>query len=226
MANFHRPLNDIMNKTIGVLGGDQLGTMLQEAANRLNVKTITLEKGSDSPSKQINARSTHVDDAFTDPTAIRQLAEQYDVLTIEIEHVDTEVIEDLSTGTRTRDDWRLVNGTKVEVQPSWRTIRVIQDKYDQKEYLMKHRLPVARSVPLNDNSISELEELGEEHGYPFMLKSRTEAYNGFAVKDASVLQAAVDMLRNRPLYSEQWARFNLELAVMVVKVDNDAAADW
>ena len=44
MANFHRSLNDIMDKIIGVLGGDQLGRMLQEAANRLNVKTITLEK--------------------------------------------------------------------------------------------------------------------------------------------------------------------------------------
>ena len=54
---------------------------------------------------------------------------------------------------------------------------------------MKHRIPVARSVPLNDNSISELEELGEELGHPFMLKSRTEAYDdrdNFAVKDASV----------------------------------------
>ena len=40
-----------MDKIIGVLGRDQLGRMLQEAANGLNVKTITLEKGSDSPSK-------------------------------------------------------------------------------------------------------------------------------------------------------------------------------
>lgn len=38
-------------KIIGVLGRDQLGRMLQEAANGLNVKTITLEKGPDSPSK-------------------------------------------------------------------------------------------------------------------------------------------------------------------------------
>ena len=169
-----------------LLGGDQLVRMLQDAANRLNVKKITLEKGSDSPSKQVNARSTHVDGAFTDPTAIRQLAEQHEVLTIEIEQV---VLEDLSAGTRTRDDWRPVSGTKAEVQHSWRTIRVIQDKYDQKEHLMKHRIPVARSIPLNDNSISELEELGEGLGYPFMLKSRTEAYDGrddFAVKDASV----------------------------------------
>lgn len=34
-----------MDKIIGVLGRDQLGRMLQEAANGLDVKTITLEKG-------------------------------------------------------------------------------------------------------------------------------------------------------------------------------------
>ena len=50
-----------MDKTVGVLGGGQLGRMLQEAANRLNMKLITLDNGLDTPSKQINARSSHID---------------------------------------------------------------------------------------------------------------------------------------------------------------------
>lgn len=58
-----------------------------------------LDKGSDSPSKQINARSSHVDGAITDPDAVGQLVENCDVLTIETEHVNTEVLEDLATGT-------------------------------------------------------------------------------------------------------------------------------
>ena len=40
-----------MDKTVGVLGGVQLDRMLQEAANRLNVKLITLDNGLDTPSK-------------------------------------------------------------------------------------------------------------------------------------------------------------------------------
>ena len=32
-----------MDKTIGVLGGGQLGRMLIEAANRLNVKVVVLD---------------------------------------------------------------------------------------------------------------------------------------------------------------------------------------
>ena len=218
-----------MDKTVGVLGGGQLGRMLQEAANRLNVKLITLDNGLDTPSKQINARSNHIDGSFTDPKAIRHLAEICDVLTIEIEHVDTDVLEDLSTGTETRGDWRLVKSTKVEVQPNWRTIRVIQNKYDQKEHLMKHGIPTTRSMPLGNNSITDMHHLGEDIGYPFMLKSRTGAYDGrgnYAVKNRSDMQAALDALRDRPLYAEEWASFELELAVMVVKVENDAAADW
>ena len=218
-----------MEKTVGVLGGGQLGRMLQEAANRLNVKLITLDNGPDTPSKQINARSSHIDGSFTDPKAIRHLAENCDILTIEIEHVDTDVLEDLSTGTETRDDWRLIKSTKVEVQPNWRTIRVIQDKYDQKEHLIKHGIPTTRSVPLGNNSIADMQHLGEDIGYPFMLKSRTGAYDGrgnYAVKNTSDMQAALETLRDRPLYAEEWATFELELAVMVVKVEDDAAADW
>lgn len=84
---------------------------------------------------------------------------------------------------------------------------------------MKYRIPVVRGVPLNNKSMSELRELGDELGYPFMIESRTEAYDGranFAVRDGSQLQAAMDTLRDRPVYAEQWAGFELDLAVTVV----------
>ncbi len=217
------------DKTIRVLGGGQLGRMLQEAANRLNIHLIALDKEA-SPAKQINTVSAHVDCSFTDPKAIRQLAAECDILTIEIEHVDTDVLEDLSNGIHTtRDDLRLVKSTKVEIQPSWRTIRVIQDKFDQKEHLIRHEISTARSLPLHDSSMSELKEIAQELGYRLMVKSRTGAYDGrgnFPVKRPTDVRPALEALRDRPLYAEQWANFSLELAVMVVKTENDAAEDW
>ena len=42
------------NKTIGILGGGQLGRMIVEAAHRLNIKTVILD-AEKSPAKQINA---------------------------------------------------------------------------------------------------------------------------------------------------------------------------
>lgn len=202
-----------MDKTIGILGGGQLGRMLTEAANRLNVSVVTLDAGEACPSKQINAQSNHVNGSFNDPRAIHQLAAKCDILTTEIEHVNADVLESIS------------NGTDVEVQPSWRTIQVIKDKYDQKLHLMSHGLAVARSHSIKSSSFTDVQEAAKALGYPLMLKSRTEAYDGrgnFPIKDESEIASALATLKDRPLYAEKWANFTAELAVMVVKIEDDA----
>ena len=215
----------MMDRVLGVLGGGQLGRMLTEAASNLGVKVLTLDAES-APAMQINASADHVIGSFTDPKAIRQLAQQCDVLTVEIEHVNTDVLEDLAQGAETRDDWRLIRSTKVEVQPSWRTIRVIQDKYKQKEHLISHGIATAKSIALETGSPEEVVEIGRHLGYPLMLKSRTEAYDGrgnHPIKSPKDIPEALAALGDRPLYAEQWANFQMELAVMVIKIENDAS---
>ncbi len=81
-----------MDRTIGLLGGGQLGQMLCEAANPLGIRIIVLDV-KNSPAKQVNARETHIDGSFVDPDKIRELARQVDILTVDIEHVDTSVLE-------------------------------------------------------------------------------------------------------------------------------------
>jgi phosphoribosylaminoimidazole carboxylase len=93
-----------MDKVVGLLGGGQLGQMLCEAANPLGVKVVILD-APNSPAKQINAKNEHIDGSFIDPEKIRALAKQVDILTVEIEHVDTVVLEELANAG-------------VEVQPS------------------------------------------------------------------------------------------------------------
>lgn len=68
--------------------------MLVEAAHRLNVKTVILD-APNSPAKQINGLHAHVNGSFADAESIRKLAEECDILTIEIEHVDTTILEEL-----------------------------------------------------------------------------------------------------------------------------------
>jgi len=203
--------------------------MLSEAAHRLNIKLVFLD-ADNAPAKQIDARSNHINGSFTDPEAVRQLAQICDLLTVEIEHVDTDILEEISTGTETRPDWRVIHGVKVEVQPSWRTIRVIKDKLHQKEHLVQHGISTPQSTAIENNRLTDLEDVGKELGYPFMLKSRTDAYDGrgnYPVKSVSDIQSALAALKNRPLYAEQWADFKAELAVMVVKVHDDAiVTDW
>jgi phosphoribosylaminoimidazole carboxylase len=193
------------SRKVGVLGGGQLGRMLIEAANRLNIQVNVLDAAA-SPAKQISAHDGHIEGSFKDAAAVKQLAQISDVVTVEIEHVDTQMLEEVAS--------------QVVVEPSWKTLRIIKDKYGQKQYLKEHGVDVADSIDLEGKGAEGLKEVGASYGYPFMLKSKTEAYDGkgnFDVKSEESVDSAIQALGNRPLYAERWADFKMELAVMVVK---------
>lgn len=192
-------------KRVGVLGGGQLGRMLVEAANLLEIKVNFLDAPGSS-AKQISAHDGHVDGSFKDRDAIQKLAEKSDVVTVEIEHVDVDMLEEISQ--------------TVDVQPHFRTIRTIQDKFQQKWHLTKHGVAGTQSLALEEASVAELERVSGELGLPLMLKSRREAYDGrgnFPVKTKADFKPALQALGRLALYAEKWADFKMELAVMVVK---------
>jgi phosphoribosylaminoimidazole carboxylase len=186
--------------------------MLASAASLLNIKVIILDVGPTSPAKQILSNSPpheHIDGSFTDPTKIRELASKVDVLTVEIEHVDVDTIEEVR---KTYKD-RLV------VHPSPSTIRIIQDKFKQKEHLFAHSCPVSEFMEIESNLVS-IHAAAGRLGLPLMLKSRTLAYDGrgnFVLRKLSQAHDALTALGDRPLYAEKWVPFVMEVAVMVVR---------
>lgn len=204
-----------MNRTIGILGGGQLGQMLTEAAHKLQIRVVTLDRER-CPAMKINASVEHVHGSFADPLAIRRLASRCDILTMETEHVNTSALESLPAD--------------VEIQPSWQTIKIIQDKYNQKLHLSSNGIRVADSLSINSSEVNEAQKVIDKlGGYPCMLKSRTEAYDGRGncpVKAASEVPEAFAKLKGRPLYAERWAHFKSELAVMVVKIGDGSVDQW
>ncbi|GBC15053.2 phosphoribosylaminoimidazole carboxylase [Rhizophagus irregularis DAOM 181602=DAOM 197198] len=151
------------SKKIGVLGGGQLGRMLVEAASRLNISVTILDSPVNSPAKQIQATSTHVHGDFKDPLKIQELAQNVDVLTIEIEHVDVEILE------------KLFSKKSVEIHPHPYTIRIIQDKFLQKTHLSQNEIPVVDFIDIPDKE--SLNIAIEKFSYPIMLKSKLLAYD-------------------------------------------------
>jgi len=180
--------------------------MLVEAANLLEIKVVFVDAAGSS-AKQVSNHGDHIDGSFKDSEAVKQLAAKSDVVTIEIEHVNTEILEQIAD--------------KTDVQPHWKTIRTIQDKYLQKELLKSNDVAIAQSLPLASATIEELRKASDALGLPLMLKSRKEAYDGkgnFPVKTREDFKAALEALGgNKALYAEKWADFRMELAVMVVK---------
>jgi phosphoribosylaminoimidazole carboxylase len=191
-------------------GGGQLGRMLAAAASLLNVKIVILDIGSESPAKQVISPSpslSHIDGSFTDPEKILELASKVDILTVEIEHVDADVLEEVQ------------RRTKVQVHPSPSAIKIIQDKFLQKEHLSKSGIPLPEYMKV-ESTVDALRNASAAYGFPFMLKSRTLAYDGrgnYAVRNQDQISDAISVLANRPLYAERWVPFDREIAVLVVR---------
>lgn len=216
---------------------------------------VVLDPDVNAPAKQVASPSLlplpepslqHIDGAFTSLSMIMQLAQQVDVLTIEIEHVDVDALEHAAEHFKTSGG-RSGNGVKVYPAPS--IIRTIQDKYLQKVHLQARGIPVApflqitaqstnavggdlRST-LNDSVLSAVEQFG----LPLMLKSRHLAYDGkgnYVLRGSSkeeIAEALAALIPDaslqdqdanaRPigerLYAEKWAPFTKEVAVMVAR---------
>ncbi|KAI3331954.1 phosphoribosylaminoimidazole carboxylase [Xylariaceae sp. AK1471] len=215
------------NPVIGLLGGGQLGRMLCQAAAPLGI-TVAVLDAEDCPAKQVNQSSLHVTGSFKDPEKIRILASRCDVLTVEIEHVECDVLEEIATkGVEVPSPDG--NGTimkRVPVHPSYKTIRLIQDKFQQKEYFAKNQLPVAPQMAIEsgDAWIASIEQAAKSFGFPFMLKGAKGSYDGrgnFKVRSPDEIEIAAAQMGDQPLYAEKFVPFQMELAVMVMRTEDD-----
>ncbi|KAH8775599.1 phosphoribosylaminoimidazole carboxylase [Diaporthe sp. PMI_573] len=198
---------------IGLLGGGQLGRMLCEAASPLDIEIAILDE-KNAPAKQINSNSKHVAGSFKDASKIRELAAKTDILTVEIEHIETEVLEEIDAQG------------KVAVHPSWKTLRLIQDKYEQKEHLRKEGLPIAEQMAVESGATmpASLLQASQRFGFPFMLKARKGSYDGrgnFKISNEADIDKAFEEFGTLSCYAEKWVPFELELAVMVVRTEDN-----
>ena len=197
-----------LQQRVGVLGGGQLGRMMAQDASRLGIQLLVLDPQPACPAALVGAQQ--VVGHFNSAAEVTRLAEQVDVLTMEIEHVNVAALDE-------------VEKAGVAVQPSADTIRIIQDKYRQKVHLQKDGAAVG---PFMDcSTLDDCKEAGRLYGYPYMLKSKREAYDGkgnAVVNSEADLPAALSALRQTDpfalqLYAEKWISFSQELAVMVAR---------
>ncbi|KAG8423222.1 hypothetical protein J3458_000133 [Metarhizium acridum] len=212
---------------VGLLGGGQLGRMLCESGAPLDAQIAVLD-AENCPAKQINNNRHHVTGSFKDAAKIKELAANCDVLTVEIEHIETEVLEEIDTnGVQVRHADGTTTNKKVAVHPSWRTLRLVQNKYEQKEYLKEQGIPIAEQMAIEsgDAMLASMEEASEKFGFPWMLKARKDSYDGrgnFKISNKVDLEQAVKEFGNLSCYAEKWVPFELELAAMVIRTEDDS----
>lgn len=179
--------------TVGIVGGGQLGRMLTDAARKLGWHVVVLDPTPDCPAAQVGAQQI-VGDLY-DATKIKELAAASDVITFEIEHVNVDALAALDK----------------PVHPAPTTLRIIQDKLRQKEFLQSHNIPVAPFQAIA--TTAQAEQLLAEWGSLY-LKSRAGGFDGrgnILVKTSNDLPAISDGV----YYAEQVIPHKQELAVMI-----------
>ncbi|MDO8583513.1 MAG: 5-(carboxyamino)imidazole ribonucleotide synthase [bacterium] len=188
---------------IGIVGGGQLGRMLTQSAKKLGFYVTIIDPTPQSPAGQVADRQIIAD--YKDEKAILQLAKVSDFITFEIELANNNTLN------------KLVKKGKI-VNPSPKTLGIIRDKLKQKEFLIKNKIPTAKFVKVT--SQEDILNAAEKFGYPFLLKARTDAYDGrgnFVVHNISDIAKGINKLNGRDLYVEKIVEFKKELAIMVAK---------
>jgi 5-(carboxyamino)imidazole ribonucleotide synthase len=197
---------------IGILGGGQLARMSAHAAQRLGFELVILEKEKKSPAGQL----THHEFVgwVDDDSLMQEFAKTSDVITLENEFVDSERI-------------KFLEDLGKKVFPSSKTIKLIQDKFIQKKTLSKKGIPVPKFMEINDKI--SYQKISSQFVDQFLLKSRKMGYDGYGnalIKSEKEYQKAVESLTSRhaELMAEEFVKFSMELAVMIVRTKKEIRA--
>jgi 5-(carboxyamino)imidazole ribonucleotide synthase len=190
-------------KTIGIVGGGQLGRMLTQAAIPLGFKVLVIDPNVPSPAAQVGAEEITAE--FTDAEAIKKLAKKADYITIESEHIDAKTLEDISK-------------LGVPVNPSPKTVQTLQDKLLQKNFLKEKRIAVATFAEIKNSE--DAKKTLKKFGGQMVLKTRHGGFDGRGnalVKNAEELKKALVQFDGKSLYAEKVVAFKKELAVIIAR---------
>jgi len=179
---------------LGVVGGGQLGRMLIQSGIDFNINFRALDPDPQAPCSQL----THFTcGKLTDYETVWNFGLPCDLITIEIENVNTKALRDLVRA-----------GKKVFPQPD--IIELIQDKRRQKEFFVMEKIPTAEFILVEDQD----EILRSRHFLPAVNKLGREGYDGRGVQ---ILRTEADISKafNAPGLLEKLIEFEKEISVIV-----------
>ena len=189
------------HKTLGILGGGQLGKMLLYTTRKWDIKTHVLDPSEEAPSK-VACDYFEVGD-FKDYQTVYDFGKKVDVLTFEIEHVNLDALKQLEK-------------EGVQVYPSAATLELIQNKSTQKNFYVANNI---RTAPhQNFKNLEQLKTAVQNNSldFPFVWKSALMGYDGngvSVVRNQEQLNALPDVV----CLAEDLIPFTHELAVIVCR---------
>lgn len=186
---------------LGILGGGQLGKMLLSETRKFDIQTLVLELSEEAPARL--SCNKFVKGSLMDFDTVYQFGKMVDLLTIEIENVNLDALDQLEQ-------------EGLPIYPSPKTLRLIQNKGKQKDFYVSNNIPTSphqRFVDLNDlkNALAK-----DELEFPFVWKCAQFGYDGNGVK---ICRSTLDLVKlpDVECIAEEMVPFKNELAVIVAR---------
>lgn len=195
-----------MDKTIGILGGGQLGRMMAQAALPLNLQCVFLEANTACPAGQLGT--------VFKPQDIQTFIQQADVFSLEFENTPLEQVDQITA-------------TKAMYPPRM-ALAIAQNRLLEKNLFKELNIPVAPFCAVK--SSEDLYNAVVELGLPIVLKTAMGGYDGkgqFIIRDSSQIDEAwAELGAAKQLIAESFVRFSKEVSIIAVRGQDGEVKTW
>lgn len=190
-------------KTIGIIGGGQLGLMIAEQAHLLGARTVCLDPAPDAPAFAVS--DGRIVAAYDDPAALEELCRRSDAVTYEFENVPGSVLVPLEK--------------RYNIPQGFRPLYDSQDRLREKDNARANGLLTPEYAAVDDEA--SLRAAVAKIGLPAVLKTRTLGYDGHG---QLVMKSEADIARALPMLAvpcilEQFVAFDYEASIVMVADD-------
>ena len=184
------------NITLGIIGGGQLGCLLSQAANKLNIETIIFSDDKNSPAK--NLTKNFIIGNYDDENLIKEFLSKVNIITYEFENIPYKILKKL-------------NEIK-PVLPKPEINKLIQNRFTEKDFLNKNNIRTTRYALIKDEDDIKI----NDGLIPGLLKTCTLGYDGkgqFKINKKDDISSEIDFSKEYIL--EKFINLKKEISVII-----------
>ena len=184
------------NITLGIIGGGQLGCLLSEAANKLNIETVIFSDDKNSPAKSLT--KNFIIGNYDDENLIKEFLSKVNIITYEFENIPYKILKKL-------------NEIK-PVLPKPEINKLIQNRFTEKDFLNKNNIRTTRYALIKDEDDIKI----NDGLIPGLLKTCTLGYDGkgqFKINKKDDISPEIDFSKEYIL--EKFINLKKEISVII-----------
>jgi len=189
---------------LGIIGGGQLGSMLSEAAKKLNINSIIYCDDIDAPAQNFCEQFIYGD--YNDKNKIQEFVNKVDLITYEFENIPFETLNEIN------------KIKKVIPKPSIN--KLIQHRLTEKDFINKLNIRTTKYASVEKRT--DIEALGDF--LPGILKTTTLGYDGkgqYRIKSKQDLNSLnIDFSKEYIL--EKLVKLKKEISVIITRFGNNS----